>query len=91
MILGRFKIQGHSMTPKIHEGQKVLVSSIPYLLFEPKIGDIVAFWHFDKVLIKRIKKVQTLKFLMEGDNVSDSLKIGWKTKRDIIGKVIIIL
>lgn len=88
MILGRFKVQGHSMSPKINEGREVLVSSIPYLFSEPKIGDVVAFWHFDKVFIKRIKKVQRGNFLMEGDNISDSLKIGWISKKDIIGKVI---
>lgn len=91
MILGKFRIIGHSMSPKIPQGKEVLVSSLPYLLLEPRVGDIIAFWHFDKVLIKRIKKVQRENFLMEGDNISDSLKIGWKTKKDIIGKVILIL
>lgn len=91
MILGKFGIIGHSMSPKIPQGKEVLVSSLPYLLFEPRVGDITAFWHFDKVLIKRIKKVQRGNFIMEGDNIGDSLKIGWKTKKDIIGKVIFIL
>lgn len=91
MILGKFRISGHSMSPKIPEGKEVLVSSLPYLLFEPKAGDIVAFWHFDKVLVKRIRKIQKGNFLLEGDNVSDSLGIGWKKKKDIIGKVIYVL
>ena len=79
------------MSPKILQGSEVLVSSLPYLLFEPEVGDIVAFRHFDKVMIKRIKKAQKGNFLLEGDNVSDSLKIGWKMKKDIIGKVIFVL
>lgn len=88
MILGKFRIVGHSMSPKIAEGGEVLVSSIPYFFSRPRIGDIIAFWHFDKVIIKRIKKVREGHFLLEGDNVSDSLKIGWIRKNDIIGKVI---
>ncbi len=91
MILGKFRIKGHSMEPRIKNGSEVLVSSIPYLFFEPKVSDIVAFWHFDKVLVKRIKRVKKDQYLMEGINVSDSLKIGWKTKKDIIGKVVYIL
>lgn len=88
IILGRFKIQGHSMSPKIPAGSEVFVSSIPYLFASPKEGDIVAFWHFDKILIKRIKKEKNLQYLVEGDNLSDSLTIGWIKKSDIIGKVI---
>lgn len=91
ILLQKFKIQGHSMSPKINKGNEVLVSSIPYFFSNPKAGDIVAFWYFDKVLIKRIKKVKQENFLLEGDNISDSLKIGWKTKKDIIGKVIYVL
>ena len=88
MILGKFKIEGHSMSPQIPQGSKLLVSSIPYMFTQPKVGDIIAFRHLDKILIKRIKKVQKQNFLLGGDNASDSLKIGWKTKKDIIGKVI---
>lgn len=91
IFLQKFKIVGHSMIPKIPQGKEVLVSSVPYLFFEPRIGDVVAFWHFGKVLIKRIKKIQKDNFLLEGDNVSDSLRIGWKTKKDIMGKVVYVL
>lgn len=89
MLLGKFKIQGHSMEPFIKESSEVLISSIPFLFSKPKAKDIVAFRHSDKVLIKRIKKVKSSHYLLEGDNVGDSLKIGWKQRNDIIGKVII--
>lgn len=88
MILGKFKIHGHSMEPLIKFNSEVLVSSFPYFFSRPKVGDIVAFWHFDKVLIKRIKRAKSFHYFIEGDNVSDSLKIGWIDKNDIIGKVI---
>lgn len=88
MLLGKFRISGHSMAPILKEGETVLISSIPYLILKPKIGDVVAFKYFNKVLIKRIKKVKSKHYLMEGDSLSDSLKIGWINKNDIIGSVI---
>ncbi len=88
MLLQKFRILGHSMEPTIKEGKEVLISSIPYFFLKPKTGDIAAFNYLNKVLIKRIKKVKSENYLMEGDNLSDSLKIGWIAKKDIIGKVI---
>ncbi|HKC14456.1 MAG TPA: S26 family signal peptidase [Patescibacteria group bacterium] len=88
MLLQRLKISGHSMEPSIKDGAEVLASSIPFIFFKPKVGNVVAFKYFNKILIKRIKKSQSNHFLMEGDNVSDSLKLGWVNKNDIIGKVI---
>lgn len=76
------------MEPQIKDKDKVLVSSIPYFFSKPKEGDVVAFWYFDKVLIKKIKVAKKLRYLAEGENVSDSLRIGWIEKKDIIGKVI---
>jgi len=88
MLLGKFKILGHSMAPKLKEGDTVLISSMPYLFLKPKAEDVVAFKYFNKVLIKRIKKSKSNHYLMEGYNISDSLKIGWINKNDIIGIVI---
>lgn len=88
MILGKFKILGHSMSPQMPEGSRVLITSILYFFSKPKINDVVAFRYFNKVLIKRIKKVKNFQYLVEGDNLNDSLKIGWISKNDIIGKVI---
>lgn len=88
MLLGKFKIHGHSMEPHIKFGDEVLVSSIPYFFSSPKKSDIVAFRYIDKTLIKRIDKVKDSNFFMTGDNIKDSLKIGWIKKSDIIGKVI---
>ena len=76
------------MQPTFREGSEVLVSSIPYFFNKPKAGEIVAFKDLGKIMVKRIKKVKGDFFLLEGDNVSDSLKIGWMKKRDIIGKVV---
>lgn len=94
MILGKFRVVGHSMSPGIAESKEVLVSSIPYLLFEPKVGDIVAFKKGKNIFIKRIKKVKEDKYYLIGDNEKDSLdsrKFGSVYRKNIIGKVIRVL
>lgn len=88
MILSRFKIAGHSMEPLLKPGQEILVSSLPYLLFRPKAGEIIAFKEGNKFVVKRIKKAENGKFLVEGDNKKDSKDYGWINKKSIIGKVI---
>jgi signal peptidase I len=88
MLLGFYKISGHSMMPTLNPSDRVIVSSIPYLFSQPKPGDIIIFKNAGKPLIKRISKVSESKFLVEGDNREDSINIGWIEKQDIIGKVI---
>lgn len=88
MILGKFKILGHSMRPNINEGSEVLVSSLPYIFSNPKVEEVVAFNYLNKILIKRVVKIKGNQLLVEGDNLADSLRIGWIDKKDIIGKVI---
>jgi signal peptidase I len=92
LLLARFKIFGHSMEPQIKTGETVLTSNIPYWFKSPKINDIVAFKdNAGRVLIKRISKVQSGKYFVEGDNKKDSLdsrKFGYIFKNQIIGEVI---
>lgn len=91
LLLTLFVIQGHSMEPTLRQGQSVLVSSIPFFIAKPKIGDIVVFRKDQKVFIKRISKVDGNKFFVCGDNEQDSFDsrvIGWVKKEDILGKVI---
>lgn len=88
MLLSRFTVSGHSMEPGLKVGANVLVSNIPYLIFKPKIGDIVVFIRKDKSFIKRIVKINEENFFVGGDNRDDSLKIGWIGKNEILGKVI---
>lgn len=88
MILGLFKISGHSMQPTFKNGQKVLASYLPYLFQKPKINDIVVFKYSGKVFIKRIQKTENLKVYLHGDNMNDSLEIKPINTQDILGKVI---
>lgn len=88
MLLRVFKISGHSMMPTLKPNDKVLVSSIPYYISPPKVGDIVVFKYGKKFLIKKIAKIEKERYLVEGENKDDSLKIGKIERSDIVGKVI---
>ena len=91
MILGLYKVSGHSMLPHFKPKDRVLVSSLPYLFSKPAIGDAVLLKSNDKILIKRISKFEGNKIIVSGDNKSDSLKIGSIDRGNILGKVIFIL
>ncbi len=80
------------MEPVIKEGNEVLVSSVPFFFFKPKVGDIVAFKKFDRVFIKRIRNIKDDEYFLKGDNDKDSLdskKVGWISGINILGKVLI--
>jgi nickel-type superoxide dismutase maturation protease len=91
LLLARFKIIGHSMLPKIKDGQLVLVSEIPYWFKKPQVNDIVAFKeNHGQVLIKRISEIRNGKYFVKGDNRGDSLdsrSFGVISRDKIIGKV----
>jgi signal peptidase I len=56
-ITGRFRIEGPSMHPNLHEGQYVIISKIEYRLHPPRRGDIIVFHHprnVNRDLIKRV-------------------------------------
>ena len=91
MLLLKFKIQGHSMEPTIKNGQTVLVSSLPYIFKKPKVNDVIALENGNKILIKRILKMNAQEVFIAGDNLEDSLdsrKFGMVSKNKILGKVI---
>lgn len=53
IIIPRYQVEGHSMEPSFHSDERVVVSTVHYMLQDPQRGDIVVFEH-DKNLIKRI-------------------------------------
>lgn len=77
--------------PTLKPGDRVVASSIPYLFSEPKIGDIVLFKYRDKIMVKRIVKIEKGKYYLSGDNKADNLKIKPIDKNKILGKIIFIL
>lgn len=88
VILSRFKVSGHSMMPTLIPNQQILVSSLPFLIFKPEVGDIVAFKDEGKFIVKRVKKVVGGSLQVLGDNKKDSKEYGWIKKERILGKVI---
>lgn len=55
--VGRFRIDGDSMEPSMHNGQYVLVSKLSYRFGEPRRGDVIVFRfpnNPDRDFIKRI-------------------------------------
>ena len=91
MLLSKIRIVGYSMEPTLSSGDIALVSSIPFLFPNPKIGDIIAFRKNDKIFVKRIAKINREKYFVKGDNIKDSLdskNFGWINKKEIVGKVI---
>ena len=92
MLLRRFKIVGHSMSPAFPENCNVLASSLPFLFANPKTGDVVVINKSGRVYIKRIKEIKEGKYFLLGDNKSDSLdskSFGLVNRNQILGKVII--
>lgn len=90
ILLSRFKVSGHSMEPTFSSGTTLLVSSIPYILREPKIGDIAVFSVTGKIFVKRIKKKEGQRYFLAGDNTNDSFdsqRFGWVRRENILGKV----
>lgn len=88
-LLKRYIVSGHSMEPTLLPHESILVSSLPYLFANPKIGDIVVFEHSGKQFLKRITKIENKKYFVEGDNKQDSLdsqQLGWISRDTIIGK-----
>jgi signal peptidase I len=38
---GRYRVQGHSMLPTMHEGEYLIINKLSYFLDEPEAGDII--------------------------------------------------
>lgn len=74
LLFALFRVYGHSMMPTISPGQRVVVSSIPYLFSKPKKGDIILVQdpHSNTYFIKRIAYIHANTYTVLGDNLQDS-------------------
>ncbi len=91
MLLSKFKISGHSMSPTYVENDNVIVSSLPLLFMKPKIGDVVVFEKYNRIYIKRVGEIKEGKYFLVGDNKSDSFdsrRFGSVSFSQIRGKVL---
>ena len=87
-------IVGDSMSPTFVNGDKILISYIPYLVKVIKEGDIVvAKSPKDNInIIKRITKIKNNLYYIEGDNKKfskDSNNFGYIKKDNILSKYIL--
>ncbi len=85
MILGVFRISGHSMFPSFSSNNLVFVTS----LLRIRNNDVVVLNLNNKNLIKRIVRISKKKVFVTGDNRNDSFEIGWIEKKNILGKVVL--
>ncbi len=55
-LTGRFRIEGSSMEPNLHDGEYVIIDRISYVLHQPERGDVIVFIppNNDKDYIKRV-------------------------------------
>lgn len=55
-MVGRYRIDGSSMNPTLHNEQYLIINNLSYLLDEPQRGEIIVFRHprSDMNLIKRV-------------------------------------
>src|SRR5512147_1086730 len=42
-LTGRFRIEGQSMEPNLHDGEYVLIDKVSYMLHPPERGDVIVF------------------------------------------------
>lgn len=89
MLLGFFKVSGHSMLPKFFPDDIIVVSTLPYFFTSPKVGDVILFKKNGKRFLKRISNIQKERVSVRGDNKNDSLTVGDIQKKDIMGKVVV--
>jgi signal peptidase I len=87
------KVSGNSLTPDYRDGDFVLVSKIPYLFYEIKQGDIIAFRHKEYgTMIKKVEDVAPsvgeIHVIGTHENSVDSRRFGPITSDDMLGKVI---
>lgn len=78
-FIGRYRIDGSSMSPTLTNGQYLLINNFSYYLNEPDRGDIIVFQHpnSDLNLIKRVigvpgdrVEIKDVTHLVNGEEVS---------------------
>lgn len=95
--LGRYVVDGPSMEPAYHAGDRVLVNRLAYVRHEPAIGDVVVLRDPERRGHHLLKRVAHPPegigghggYFVRGDNAAesrDSRSFGVVRKRDVVGK-----
>lgn len=92
-MLRMIKVTGESLSPLFHEGDYVLITTIPFVLNRIKTGDTLVFQHPSYgTLIKQVERIDekqgTLSVTGIGPNSVDSRRFGPIRRQDVIGRVI---
>jgi nickel-type superoxide dismutase maturation protease len=92
--VGRYRVEGESMSPGLQPGERVVVNRLAYWLREPRPGDVVVLRdprQRDRLLVKRIEaRDDDGRWLVAGDNAAastDSRAFGLVERALILGKV----
>lgn len=87
------------MEPLCKEGDFVLLDKVSYLIFRPRVGDMVVLSHprEDRLILKYIKREKVsengFSYWVEGlnkESSSDSRNFGWVPREAILGRALII-
>jgi signal peptidase I len=92
--VGRYRVEGESMSPALQPGESVVVNRLAYWLREPRPGDVVVLRDprlRERLLVKRIESsAGDGRWLVAGDNAaasSDSRAFGPVDRALILGKL----
>ncbi len=87
------------MEPLCKEGDFVLLDKLSYLMFRPRVGDMVVLLHpqEERLILKYIKREKVVEnsffYWVEGlnrESSSDSRNFGWIPRETILGRALII-
>ena len=92
-MIRMIKVTGESLSPLFHEGDYVLITTIPFVVNKIKVGDTIVFQHTSYgTLIKQVEQANreegTLSVIGTNPNSVDSRRFGPIRREDVIGKVI---
>ena len=79
-------VEGTSMAPALHPGDRLLV-----MARRPRVGDVVALQHDGRVMVKRVATVDGSSVTVHGDNLdasTDSRSFGPVPRSAILGRVV---
>ena len=76
------------MLPKLKPGDNLITLN---WFYKPKVGDVVVANIENKLIVKRIYKIEETNYFLKGDNQADSKDFGWVNSNQIIGKVVFVL
>jgi len=99
-MISYFVVKGQSMEPLCKEGDFVLIDKLSYLMFRPRVGDMVVLTHPQeqgRLILKYITQEKLGEngalYWVEGLNKggsSDSRSFGWIQRDLILGKALVV-